>query len=424
MNSLFLAIAVALTVRSLTAALSDRWNLGAPVVMVLAGVVVGLINENSIAALLNTEAVQQAAEIILAVLLFTDATEVRGGRLWGGSPGLVARVLLLALPLSLALAMAFGWLLFPDLPWPVLLLIAGVVVPTDFAPAERLVRDRGLPTHVRNVLNVESGYNDGIVSPLFLFALILAGDHNQERTPLDALGTAVPFALKALIVGVVLGTALALLMNRAHLAGWMTEQSGRVAILLAPLLTYTVTVAIDGNGFVASFVCGTAFRYVHRLVKARHLRTVPAGPGVDRTRALSEDFRLLEDATSVLTMIMWFMMGIAAVLTVAIGVPWQVLLFCAVALTVVRLGPVLLALLGSRFSTRERLLVGALGPRGTTSIVFGLLAFNRLAEGSTADTILVITVTCVLGSVLVHGLGARPVTRLLTSERKSAPQQL
>ncbi|MBB5897937.1 cation:proton antiporter [Kutzneria kofuensis] len=421
MNSLFLAIAVALMVRSLAAARLDRWNLGAPVVMVLAGVVVGLVNEDSISALLNTQAVQQAAEIILAVLLFTDATEVRGGRLWGGSPGLVARVLLLALPLSLALAMAFGWLLFPGLPWPVLLLVAGVVVPTDFAPAERLVRDRGLPTHVRSVLNVESGYNDGIVSPLFLFALILAGDHDQQRTPLDALGTAVPFALKAVLVGVVVGTALALLMNLAARAGWMTEQSGRVTVLLAPLLTYTVTVAIDGNGFVASFVCGIAFRYVHRLAKAHRLRTVSGG--VSRTPALSADFHLLEDITTVLTMTMWFMVGIAAVLTVLIGVPWQVVLFCAAALTVVRVGPVLLSLIGSRFSARERLLVGALGPRGTTSIVFGLLAFNRLPEGSTADTILVITVTCVLGSVLVHGIGARPVTRLLTATPKAASEQ-
>ena len=78
MNSLFLAIAVALMVRSLAAARLDQWNLGAPVVMALAGVVVGVLNEDSLSAVLNTQAVQQAAEIILAVLLFTDATEVRG----------------------------------------------------------------------------------------------------------------------------------------------------------------------------------------------------------------------------------------------------------------------------------------------------------------------------------------------------------
>ncbi|MEU5264271.1 cation:proton antiporter [Amycolatopsis sp. NPDC021455] len=420
MNALFLAIAAAILVRSLAAARLDRWNLGAPVVLVLAGVVVGVLNEDSINAVLNTQAVQQVAEIILAVLLFTDATEVRGGRLWGSAPWSVARVLLLALPLSLALAMAFGWVLFPGFSWPVLLLIAGVVMPIDFAPAERLVRDRGVPMHARNVLNVESGYNDGIVSPIFLFALILAGDHDQQRTPLEALGTVVPFALKALVAGVVLGTLLAVLMDQAHRLGWMTDQAARVVVMLAPLLTYTATVAVDGNGFVASFVCGTAFRYVHRQLKARRLRRAPGARGTDSAHSLTKDFQLLEDLTSVLTMTMWFMVGVAAVLVVVVGVSWQVVLFCAAALTVLRLAPVFLSLLGSKFPARERLLLGALGPRGTTTIVFGLLAFNRLPDGGTADTILTITVVCVLGSVLLHGVGARPVTRLLLRRDKAA----
>lgn len=276
MNSLLLMIAVAIAVRSFAAARLDRWNLGAPVVTVAAGVVIGLVNESSIALALNTEATLYVAEIVLAVLLFVDATEVRGGRLWGSSPGLVARVLLIAMPLSLLAAVLLGWLLFPDLPWPMLLLLlAGVVVPIDFAPAERVVRDRGLPSRVRSVLNVESGYNDGIISPLFLFALILAGDQTQQRTPLDALATVLPFALKALLVGVLFGAALALLLTAAHRAGWLTEQSGRIAVLLVPLLTYTATVAIDGNGFVASFICGVTFRYVHRLAKARHIHRSP-----------------------------------------------------------------------------------------------------------------------------------------------------
>ncbi|TCO54309.1 cation:proton antiporter [Actinocrispum wychmicini] len=418
MSFLFFMVAVAIAVRSLAASRLDRWNLGAPVVMVAAGVAVGVLNEDSIAAGLNIEAVQRGAEIILAVLLFVDATEVRGGRLWGGSPGLVARVLFVALPLSLGLAMLAGWALFPELPWPVLLLIGCVVVPTDFAPADRLVRDRAVPSRVRVVLNVESGYNDGIVSPIFLFALILAGDQSRPQTPGDALLTAVPFALKAVFVGVVLGAVLAWLMDRAQQAGWMTRQSARVTVLLTPLLTYSVTVGIDGNGFVASFVCGIAFRYVHRLAKAHRIHHDPASRG-NRTGVLNEDFQLLEDVTSVLTMTMWFTMGIAAVLAVYIGVSWQVVLFCAAALTLVRLVPVLVALLGSRLSQRERLLVGVLGPRGTTTIVFGLLAFNRLPEGSAADTILIMTVTCVLGSVLVHGIGARWLTRVLTGKPTS-----
>ena len=84
---------------------------------------------------------------------------------------------------------------------------------------------------------------------------------------------------------------------------------------------------------------------------------------------------------------------------------------------VVRLVPVLLAFTRSRLSGRERVLVGALGPRGTTTIVFGLLAFNRLPEGPAADTILTITVLCVLGSVALHGIGAGPVALRLAKRR-------
>ncbi|MEU3642206.1 cation:proton antiporter [Lentzea sp. NPDC034063] len=410
MNSLLLAAAFAMVVRSLAANRLDRWLLGAPLVMVLAGVVVGLFEPNGIADGLNTESVQHAAEIILAVLLFVDATEVRAGRLWGAYPGLVARVLLVAMPVSIAVAALLGWLLFPTLPWAVLLLVACVTVPIDFAPAERVVRDPGLSVRVRGTLNVESGYNDGIVTPLFLFALILAGDDSQDRTPLEALGTVLPFALKALLAGVVIGALLGWLMDLAHQAGWVSDQSARVAVLLAPLLTYTATVAIDGNGFVASFVCGIAFRYVHRLLKARRVRT---GRAEARTDALNTDLHLLEDVTGLLTMTMWFVVGIAAVLTFYLGVSWQILLFCAAVLTVVRIVPVFLAFTGSRMPRRERLLVGALGPRGTTTIVFGLLAYNRLPEGNTADTILALTVGCVLGSVVLHGVGAKPFQRLL-----------
>jgi len=68
---------------------------------------------------------------------------------------------------------------------------------------------------------------------------------------------------------------------------------------------------------------------------------------------------------------------------------------------------------------RDRFLVGALGPRGTTSVVFGLLAINGLS-GEASDTVLTLTVVCVLGSVALHGLGATPlISRLMASHRQS-----
>ncbi|BDH56613.1 cation:proton antiporter [Tsukamurella sp. PLM1] len=95
----------------------------------------------------------------------------------------MARSLLIGLPVGLALSLFFGWLLLPHLGWPVLLLIACVIAPIDFASAPALLRDRRVPARVRDILTVESGYTDGLVTPVFLFALYWAGPGARGTTP-------------------------------------------------------------------------------------------------------------------------------------------------------------------------------------------------------------------------------------------------
>ncbi|WP_255656349.1 cation:proton antiporter [Pseudonocardia sp. ICBG162] len=216
-----LAAATAAVLAALAARRLERWNVGTPFVMVVAGGLVGVTVTSSVGAILNTTGAQRAPELILAVLLFVDATEVRGGRLWGSAPGLAARMLLVAMPLSIAAALAVGGFLFPALAFPVLLVLACVVMPIDFASSERVVRDRRMPARMCSMLNVEGGYNDGIVSPLFLFALALAGGAaTSGHGPTHALSTAVPHALIAIAVGSVLGTLLGAALDRAsHRAG-------------------------------------------------------------------------------------------------------------------------------------------------------------------------------------------------------------
>lgn len=359
--------------------------------LVLAGVAVGIFTHDALAESLNTDTAQHVAEIILAVLLFVDATDIRGG-LFGREPRAAVRVLFIAMPLSLALSVALGLWLLPSLGWAVLLVIACVVVPTDFAPAASILRDSRIPERVRNVLNVEAGYNDGIVSPVFIFALTLAGDRSHAATPMEALGSAFPQAIKAILVGLVVGAALALLVNAAERRGEMTAQSRRLVLVAAPMLAYGLSLAVDGNGFVSAFVCGFAFNLLRR------------------SEALQSELELLDDIGFLLTAGMWFVFGAIAVLAVTFGVPWGTVLFCLLALTLVRLLPVLVAMLGSRFSWSERLLIGWLGPRGTTSIVFGLLAFNVLS-GDDERAVLLTTVIAVLGSVVLHGIGAPAAAR-------------
>jgi NhaP-type Na+/H+ or K+/H+ antiporter len=403
----------------------QRWKIGAPVVMVLAGAGVGLTVEASVAAALNTTAAQRAAELILAVLLFVDATEVQGGRLWGRSAGLAARLLLVAMPVSLAAAVGAGVLLLPQLSVPVLLVLACVVMPIDFVTSEAVVRDARVPLRLRMALNVEGGYNDGVVSPLFLFALALAGGGGahgvEERGAVEALTAALPQALIAIAVGLLVGALLGGAIDVAGVRGWTSEQSQRIVVLLAPLLSYTAAIAVHGNGFVATFVCGIAFRYAHGVLAAgrrrRHRGALSTAADVP---APGRDYALLEDVTSLLTTAMWFVLGIAGVYLVTF-VDLRVAAFCVLALTVLRVVPVQLALIGSALRPRERLLAGLLGPRGTTTIVFGLLAFNGLPDGAPSETILVTTVLCVLGSVFLHGLGsASAMVRLGTPPAPAA----
>ncbi|MBS1691968.1 MAG: cation:proton antiporter [Actinobacteria bacterium] len=386
-----IAISVVLAGWSLLTRRLERWGLTAPMVLVLAGLAVGVMTRHDITGTLNTDAAQHAAEVILAVLLFVDATDVRGGML-GREPRPAVRMLFIALPLSLLGAVLAGMWLLPHLSWAVLLLIACVVVPTDFAPVTSILRDRRVPERVRNVLNVEAGYNDGILSPTFIFALALAGDQSHASTPLEALGAAVPEAIKAVLVGAAVGAALALLTNTAQRRDLLTEQSARMILVAAPLLSFGSSLAIGGNGFVAAFVCGLTYN------------------GLRRSESIRRELELVDDLGFLLSTVMWFVFGAAAVIALESGVSLGTIVFCLLALTVVRIVPVLVALLGTRFSLGERLLVGVLAPRGTTSIVFGLLAFNVLG-GEDENEVLMTMVVAVLGSVVLHGLGTPAAVR-------------
>ncbi|MEV6279804.1 cation:proton antiporter [Nocardia sp. NPDC051832] len=397
-----LAVTVTLIGWALLSAKLDAWRISPAVVVVAAGALVGLTTRESIATTLNTEVAMHTAEIVLAVLLFVDATEVRGGLL-GRHPAAAVRVVLIALPISLAAAVGFGMWVLPGYGWAVWLVVACVVMPIDFASATAILRDRRLPTRVRDILNVESGYNDGVVSPVIVFALILAGDLSQQKTPGQALATAVPAALIALGVGVAVGAVLATLFNRADHAALMNAQAKRMLLVAAPLLTYALSTALGGNGFVAAFVCGLA---IHRLRRPdqRH-----------------RELELIDDVGFLLTVVMWFTFGAVAVYTLGEVGDWRLWLFCGAALTVLRIVPVLLALTGSGLTWVEDLLIGLLGPRGTTSIVFGLLAFNKLHD-SGADLALTAMVLTVAGSVVLHGLGSSLTARVYQRRKRSAPR--
>ena len=83
-------------------------------------------------------------------------------------------------------------------------------------------------------------------------------------------------------------------------------------------------------------------------------------------------------------------------------------LYAVLSLTVVRMLPVALALVGARLSTPTVIFMGWFGPRGLASIVLGLVYLQQEANLPGEPTIKLAVMATVLMSILAHGLSAAP----------------
>lgn len=416
----------AVAVWSLVSHRFERWGIAGPAVLIALGALTTVWNVPAFAAAIDTEVSSRVVELILAILLFTDAMEVRGRGLFGGERNATLRLLLIALPLSIGLAALVSFFLIPDA-LLVALVIACIVMPIDLAPAARMLKLGGLPPRVRSILTIEGGYNDGLVAPFFGMSLAVSvaitqaleaqpGEqdrilHQGAEDFVRAFANAAPSILAAITVGVALGTGLGLAVRFLHRAGWASEAGIRLVTMLLPLIAFGIAASIpdiDANGFVAAFVTGLAYRITR--TRGMEVRSIP-----------HTELRFIDEVGVLTTNFVWFMLGGTMLVAFSGGVEWELIVFAVLALTVVRIGPVYLALLRSTVPRRNRVLIGALGPRGTASIVFALLAYNALPEGSEeADYVLVIAVATVVGSVIIHGVIAPALLEGWSRRRGSA----
>lgn len=407
----------------------ERWGVAGPAMLLVLGAATTIWDLHSYGAALDAPLTEKIVEVILSILLFADATEVRGG-IFGGEGRITARLVLIALPLSLILTAIASVLLIPE-SFVVIGVIACVIMPTDFAPATRLLRTKLLPERIRAILNVESGYNDGLVSPIFGMALPIAvilapvwraaiatgsdsvtvdektAGHNADKAA-EAFVNAVPATLWAIVIGVALGGLIGLALRIARDRGFASEGGARYAMLLLPLIAYGIATipVIEANGFVAAFVAGLMYRVAR--TRGMTVRVIP-----------HTELLLVEEVGTLTAGFVWFMLGGAALLAFTESFDWRVLVLALLALTLLRLGPVYLSLLRSSVSRIDRVKIGLLGPRGTASIVFGLLAYNALGTDSAeGNTVLLVMVVTVVGSILLHGIAAPIVLRRL----ERAPQ--
>jgi NhaP-type Na+/H+ or K+/H+ antiporter len=124
-------------------------------------------------------------------------------------------------------------------------------------------------------------------------------------------------------------------------------------------------------------------------------------------------------------MICWLLFGAIAVPTVAEDWTWRILLCAVLSLTVIRMLPVAISLIGARMDWATVLFIGWFGPRGLASIVFALLALEDLegVPGPIGDVVATIGLTVLL-SVLLHGLTARPLAERYAATHRADVEEV
>ncbi|MDQ0734997.1 cation:proton antiporter [Arthrobacter agilis] len=373
----------------------SRWNITGPLVFMLAGFLLGNRYWGPVPIDVEAPSVHLLAELTLAMLLFSDAVRVNVADL-RHDLRVPARLLGIGLPLTLLFGTVAAVVFFDDFSWALALFVGAALAPTDAALSAQVINDKRIPSRMRRVITVESGLNDGIVTPIVVFALALVagqlgtdGGHDDARIrPLLELGIGI-------VVGVAVGWGSAKLIAFASERDWVSSGGRRLATLAAALGSFAGAVTFGGNGFIAAFVAGIAF-------------SAALGEGAEQQHELSE---LPELFGELLAFAVWFLFG-AALVPVAFELfsAWT-LLYAVASLTVIRMIPVALALPRTGLDRSTVIFVGWFGPRGLASIVFALLAIEELGDsGPVRQAISVVSLTVLL-SVILHGVSAGPLGR-------------
>jgi NhaP-type Na+/H+ or K+/H+ antiporter len=282
-----------------------------------------------------------------------------------------------------------AWLIFGELGFFEVALIATMLAPTDAALGKAVVTNPVVPAKVRESLNVESGLNDGICVPVILFFIALAAGSVDAG---ESNGLLLKLASEVIGIGMAVGLALAVIggfaLRYCASRGWVSGTWLQMPIIALALLCFALAQWLGGSGFIASFVGGLTF-------------------GALTTQHKSQFLEAAEGTADAVAMVTWFVFGTVILGLLLTGITWQVLLYALLSLTIVRMLPVFLCLQGKSFQSDTLLFMGWFGPRGLASIVFLVMVIAEKLPGS--DTISAVVVWTIVLSVLLHGLTANPL---------------
>jgi len=363
----------------------------APIVFTIAGMLGFLILPESSKSVVDNHTVLVIGEITLALVLFSDASRINVRKVMREYQ-LPSRLLGIGMPLTIILGGLVAILLFSDFSIWEAAILATILAPTDASLGAAIMHSERVPDIIRRALNLESGLNDGLSIPLLMLFIALA----SVRANVEG-GSWLIFTVQqigfGLLVGLGLGWLGGLLAASAGKLGWMTQSAQQLALIAIAILSWWLAEkVVGGNGFIAAFTAGALVRVGYQEAHERMAEFSEAWG----------DF---------LIYLIFFFFGLMAMpdLENLIAPYW---IYAVLSLTLVRMVPVGLALLGTRLHISSVLFVGWFGPRGLASIILGLIFLEQKTNLPVEPIIISAIIATVLLSVFAHGISAAPAINL------------
>ncbi|HYP46878.1 MAG TPA: cation:proton antiporter [Propionibacteriaceae bacterium] len=319
----------------------------------------------------------------------------------------------------LAIAMPLSMLALGLLSWSVLglgvgaaVLLAAALAPTDpvLASEVQVAEPADDPEDVgedeaRFALTSEAGLNDGLAFPFTYAAIAISV---AGVAPSGWLGHWVLVdVLWRVAIGVAVGLATGWVLRKLFFGApipnlRLAEHSEGFVALAATFLAYGATELVEGYGFLAVFICACTIRAGER------------SHGYHRVL-----HQYVEQVERLLTVLILILLGGAIARGLLTGVGWSEVLVALAFLLLIRPLAGWLSLAGGRTGPRERWVIAFFGVRGIGSLFYVAYAVKEGDFGE-EDYLWALVGLVVAGSILIHGIAATPVMRLLDRRRKKA----
>ncbi|CAN5283385.1 cation:proton antiporter [soil metagenome] len=389
--TLMLIFAAVLLFAVLISARADRSVVSTAVLFLLAGFVLSDGMLSLVVLTPDDKSIALLAELALFSVLFTDGMRV-GLRDLASAWKLPGRALFFGLPLTLLfIAILAHWI--AGLTWLESFLLGAVLSPTDPVFAAAIVGREEVPKRLRQLLNIESGLNDGLALPIVVILLAIA---RSDTVHYGVIGGEIALGI---VIGVLL-PLVAIRLERSRHFGTHHSYALLYAFAIGLLVLGTTSLS-RANEFLAAFAAGITIATV--------------GPKV------REAFHQFGDLVAeLLKLAALLVFGALMSPKFFAEVPWNGYVFAVLVLVIVRPAALVIALYGSPLDWRERAAAAWFGPKGFASVVFGLLVLNSGIPQ--ANEIFHLAAIVIAGSIIAHSSTDVVVARWFQHPKPSVEQ--